>query len=82
MEKYGINDAWNLKDINHHHGTSLWKGIMHYLDLFQKGICYDLGKGDRSAFWTNIWCGNRPLKDLYPAVYFMVENQLAKDAYD
>lgn len=49
MEKYCISDVWNLKDINHSRGMSLWKRVMHHLDLFQRGICYDLGKGDRIA---------------------------------
>lgn len=29
---------------------------------------------------NDIWCGNRRLKDLYPTVYFMAENRLAKVA--
>lgn len=39
-----------------------------------------MGKGDRIAFWTDIWCGSRPLKNLYPTVYLMAENHLAKAA--
>lgn len=50
---------------------------MCHLDMFKKGICYSLGKGDMVSFLEDIWCGNKPLKDLFLAVYLLVENHLA-----
>lgn len=51
---------------------------MCHVESFQKGICYNLGDGERIVFWSNIWCGNMPLKHLFPAIYLMAENCLAR----
>lgn len=51
---------------------------MCHVASFQKKIRYDLGNGDRIAFWSDIWCGNKPVKDLFLAVHLMAENYLAR----
>ena len=30
--------------------------------------------GDRIRLWEDIWCGNRPLKDVFPDLYAIIHH--------
>lgn len=77
MEKYWIQDVWNPNEMHRPNRRSLWKGIVRHLESFKKGIDYDMGKGNRIAFWEDKWCGGSPLKETYLDVFFLAENRLA-----
>ncbi|PWA66546.1 reverse transcriptase domain, Reverse transcriptase zinc-binding domain protein [Artemisia annua] len=56
--------------------TSPWNVIVHWVSQLQlKGIdllasCNrSLGDGKSIVFWEESWCGDRPLKELFPRVY-------------
>lgn len=34
-------------------------------NIFWLGVTYNIGKGDRVAFWKDIWCDILPLKMLF-----------------
>jgi hypothetical protein len=35
------------------------------------------GKGDRVRFWHNVWCGETPLKTLFPMLFSCSSNKTA-----
>lgn len=45
---------------------------------FIKSIAYEVGKGDMIAFWEDVWCGDRLLKFMFPDIYQLAENRLAR----
>lgn len=71
IEKYGIRDVWNPKEMHGPRGKGLWKGILRHMEFFKKGIRYEVRKGDRIGFWEDKWCGVRPLKEEFSNVYLM-----------
>lgn len=42
-----------------------------------------VGKGDRMGFWSDLWLGERPLKEICPRLYMISRNKstLVKDCY-
>ena len=68
--KYGVEGrGWGTRPIRGSHGCSLWKGIMAIWDIFQSYIFFEVGKGNKVQFWHDKWCGDRPLKDMFPLLY-------------
>ncbi|GJW29619.1 hypothetical protein Tco_0046494 [Tanacetum coccineum] len=61
---------------------SPWNAILRSVQHLQlKGIdllsaCYrSIGDGKCTKFWDETWCGDRPLKDLFPRVYALEGNK-------
>ena len=51
------------------HGVCLWKSIRKGWLNFSKFLRYDVDDGTRVKFWVDVWCRNRPLKELFPDLY-------------
>lgn len=47
---------------------------MKLLPLFSSGLSYEVGDGHRIKFWDDIWCGERPLKEVFLEIYLMSED--------
>lgn len=58
-------------------GRSPWQGIMKLLPLFKAGHTHVVGDGNRSCFWDDVWCRERPLKLEYLEVYSMATDPKA-----
>nr|GEW29263.1 hypothetical protein [Tanacetum cinerariifolium] len=61
---------------------SHWNAILRSVQHLQlKGIdllsacCRSVGDGKCTRFWDETWCGDRPLKDLFPRVYALEGNK-------
>lgn len=50
IEKYGIQDMWNLNVICGSYRVSLWKGIIRHMDSIRKKVRYEVGIGDMIKF--------------------------------
>jgi hypothetical protein len=37
-------------------------------------IRFSVGRGDRIRFWKDKWCGDTPLKDLFPLLFLCSAN--------
>jgi hypothetical protein len=51
------------------YGVSVWKFIRRRWDNVAKYLRFEVGEGSHIRFWHDLWCGDRPLKLCYPALY-------------
>jgi hypothetical protein len=61
--------GWCTNQVNSSYGVSLWKTISKGWDLFNKFISFEIGDGSKVSFWHDVWCGDRPLKEMYPDLF-------------
>lgn len=78
IDKYGIRDVWRPNVVRNPYERSIWKGITCHLDMYLKGLVYEVGKGERVAFWEDVWCNSSPLKVQFPDIYRMAKNCMAR----
>jgi hypothetical protein len=70
VAKYGMEwGGWRSKPCRGTHSYGLWKGISWGWYVFLERIEFFVGGGDRIRFWLDKWCGNSPLKDLFPMMF-------------
>ena len=50
------------------HGCSLW-GIFSGWDFFLQQVELVAGLGTRIRFWHDTWCGDAPLKTMFPFLF-------------
>ncbi|GKB49550.1 RNA-directed DNA polymerase, eukaryota, reverse transcriptase zinc-binding domain protein [Tanacetum coccineum] len=55
-----------------------WRGILSFIKRVKlKGIyllsycARKIGKGSSTRFWEDVWCGDQPLKTLFPRIYML-----------
>ena len=76
--KYGsLWGGWCTKEVNGASGVGIWKHIRLGWGDFISHSKLVLGKGSCIKFWEDIWCGNKALKDAFPAVFRVAHNQEA-----
>uniref|UniRef100_A0A2N9HQT2 Reverse transcriptase domain-containing protein n=1 Tax=Fagus sylvatica TaxID=28930 RepID=A0A2N9HQT2_FAGSY len=76
--KYGEEwGGWQSKPYRGSHGCGLWKGISGGWGTLLEQITFSAGRGDRIRFWLDKWCGDTPLKDLFPLLFLCSTNREA-----
>uniref|UniRef100_A0A2N9GID8 OBG-type G domain-containing protein n=1 Tax=Fagus sylvatica TaxID=28930 RepID=A0A2N9GID8_FAGSY len=74
--KYGVNSGgWHTRSIRGSHGCGLWRSINSGWADFAPYVDLVVGNGDRILFWIDRWCGDRPLKDVFPDLYACASNR-------
>jgi hypothetical protein len=51
------------------YGVGVWKCIWRGWDNFKQYVQFEVGDGSRVLFWHDVWCGELPLKILFPALF-------------
>jgi hypothetical protein len=62
------------------YGVSLWKFIRRGWDHFLPFLSFKVENGERVRFWFDVWCGDRPLKVVYPGLFSIAGNRDASVA--
>jgi hypothetical protein len=69
-QKYGsVREGWCSLPAVGSYGVSVWKYIRRGWDTFAKYMRLEVGDGHHVRFCYDSWCGDRPLKLCYPALY-------------
>jgi hypothetical protein len=70
-------DADNIFAGSGHGGSPFWKSLHKIKALFKLGARHEVRDGSRTFFWLDWWCGEGPLKDRFPALFAICDNQFA-----
>ncbi|KAG6707832.1 hypothetical protein I3842_06G052100 [Carya illinoinensis] len=61
--------GWCSNEFRGSHGVGLWKNIRNGWETFMRHTHIVVGDGSRVRFWHDKWCGERCLKDNFPAIF-------------
>ena len=76
--KYGcMNGVWCTKVVEGPYGVGMWKHIRRGWEVFSKFINFRVGNGSNIRFWQDIWRGDQPLKEVFPALFRTASNKEA-----
>ena len=76
--KYGQEDfGWRTKKAKEAFGVGLWKEILKESDWCWENMAFNVGKGTKIRFWTDLWCGCTMLSQRFPHLYAMVVHRNA-----
>jgi hypothetical protein len=65
--KYGSMRGGRFsKEVGGPLGVGVWKRIRRDCDAFAAHVRYEVGDCSRVLFWHDVWCGDLPLKFLFP----------------
>jgi hypothetical protein len=56
-------------------GSPFWKSLHKIKHFFRLGTKHLVRDGTRTMFWLDRWFGQRPLKDLFPTLFSICDNQ-------
>jgi hypothetical protein len=72
--KAKYRDADNLFEGSGHGGSQFWKSLHKIKHFFKLGAKHLIGDGRRTFFWTDWWCGDQPIKELFPDLFNICDN--------
>jgi hypothetical protein len=68
--KYNImRGGWCSKEVGGPYGVGVSKCIRRGWDNFKQHVRYEVGNGSRILFWQDVWCGELPLKNVFPVLF-------------
>jgi hypothetical protein len=56
-------------------GVGVWKHIRRGWENFRNFVRFEVGNGSNISFWHDWWCGDRSLKQCFPALFSIVRNK-------
>uniref|UniRef100_A0A2N9FFY4 Reverse transcriptase zinc-binding domain-containing protein n=1 Tax=Fagus sylvatica TaxID=28930 RepID=A0A2N9FFY4_FAGSY len=62
------------------YGVSLWKFIRQGWDHLFPFLSFKVGNGERVRFWYDVWCGDGPLKVVFPGLFSIAGDRNASVA--
>jgi hypothetical protein len=62
-------DADNLFEGSGQGGSQFWKSLHKIKHFFKLGAKHLIGNGRRTFFWTDWWCQDRPIKEIFPDLF-------------
>ena len=79
VAKYGQEDyGWRTKKAVGACGVGVWKEILKEAGWCWDKMVFNVGKGNKIRFWTDVWCGDATLSQRFPHHYILEANRNAK----
>jgi hypothetical protein len=66
---------WCSKEVGGTYGMDVWKCIRRGWEGFAQHVRFDIGDGTKVLFWHEVWCGEHPLKLVYPDLFNIACNK-------
>jgi hypothetical protein len=70
-----LKGGWSLKEVSGSFGVGVWKHIRRGWEKFRNFVRFEVGNGSHISFWHDWWCGDRSLKQGFPALFSIVRNK-------
>jgi hypothetical protein len=62
-----MRGGWCSKEVRGPYGVGVWKCMRRGWDAFlAHHVRYEVGYCSKVLFWHDVWCGDLPLKTLFP----------------
>lgn len=74
-EKYGTEGKWTTKSVRSPYDASLWKSIRNLWPKLINKSKFKVGNGRKISLWDDNWLGQGLLKDLFPDIYSLNQQQ-------
>lgn len=75
--KYETLSNWTTKEVTAAYGVSLWRSIRLAWVSFLGNTSFNVNNGRKVLFWDDDWLGNGCLKQLFPDIYLLNQQQQA-----
>ena len=73
--KYEKEDFWKTEEVFFAYGINLWRSIRNLGYVFFKRTSFNVKSGRKIKFWDDDWLGNGSLKQLFPDMYLLNQQQ-------
>lgn len=78
LHKYGLEDRWCTRKVTNAYGVGVWRSIRDFWFDLKSNSKIMMGRGDKTKFWTDDWCGNGIVRDLFPGLFSICTDLIAK----
>lgn len=72
-----MEDKWTTNAVTMPYGCSVRRSIRNLWPLLHARSSFKFGNGLKVSFWSDKWIGHTPLKQLYPDMYTLCQQQEA-----
>ena len=73
--KYGEENNWVSKKVRTSYGVSVWKSIRELWPIMKNHSSIRVNNGRNTSFWNDNWLGIGSLKERYPDMFGLAQNQ-------
>jgi hypothetical protein len=77
--KYDVmRGGWCSKEVGGPYEVGVWRWFQRAWDCFKQDVRFEVGNRSRVLFWQDVWCGELPLKIVFPMLFTIA---CAKEAW-
>ena len=78
LVKYGQEGlGWRTNEVRGTLEVGVWKEILKEANWCWDNIQFKVGKGTKIKFWTDHWCGNAALSQIFPQLFALAVHRNA-----
>ncbi|KAG5590841.1 hypothetical protein H5410_041355 [Solanum commersonii] len=72
--KFGQQDLRCTTEVTETNGVGVWKTIRNFWASLKNNSKIVVGRGNKAKFWSDDWCGNEILRDMFPSLFSICTN--------
>ena len=83
--KHGLEGGgWKSKEARGPFGVGVWKEILKEMGWCWNNMKFKVGRGNKVRFWTDHWCGNEALSQVFPQIFALAacRNAVVDEVWD